>query len=279
MPKARAKTRMKAISLMYHDVVSRDERDSSGFPGADAALYKIAPDRFRNHIQSIRSASRGKPLTVLDLEPEPKRRTHLFITFDDGGRSAFTTVADILEEAGWRGHFFVTAGCVGQRSFMSPDQIRELHRRGHVIGSHSLSHPLRMSHCSWNEMIAEWSVSVKILSDILGERVRVASVPGGDYSTKVAQAAAKSGIEILFTSEPSASRRVVDGCAVLGRYVIQRWTSPETAAAIAAGQVAPRWRQMIFWNAKKALKAVGGNYYSKARRSALVSLVEKRLGD
>ena len=270
---------MKTISLMYHDVVSRDERDSSGFPGADAALYKLTPDQFRNHIQSIRSATQEKPLTVFDLKTPPRRRTQFLITFDDGGLSAFTTIADVLEDAGWRGHFFVTAGYVGERAFMSRDQIRELHERGHVIGSHSLSHPPRMSRCSWNEMIQEWSPSVKILSGILGEPVRVASVPGGSYSKQVARAAAESGIEILFTSEPTASLKVVDGCTVLGRYVIQRWTTPETAAAIAAGRVAPRLAQMIFWNAKKALKVVSGNYYSKGRRSPLVSQVEKASGE
>jgi peptidoglycan/xylan/chitin deacetylase (PgdA/CDA1 family) len=270
---------MRAISLMYHDVVSRDQRDSSGFPGADAALYKIAPDQFRNHIQSIRRATQNRPQTAPDLSSLAHRGTRFFITFDDGGISAFTTIAGILEEAGCRGLFFVTAGRVGQRSFMTPDQIRELRGRGHIIGSHSLSHPLRMSRCSWNEMIEEWSVSVKILSEILGERVRVASVPGGHYSKQVAQSAAQSGINTLFTSEPTASPKVVDGCTVLGRYVIRRWTSPETAAAIAAGKLAPRWRQSIFWNAKKALKAMGGNYYSKARTSELVSLVEKASGE
>lgn len=279
MTECPGRIQMKAISLMYHDVVSRDERNSSGFPGADAAIYKIAPDRFRNHIQSIRSATRSKPLTDFDPQGQPKHGTPFCITFDDGGISAFTTIAGILEEAGWRGLFFVTAGCVGQRPFMTQGQIRELHRRGHIIGSHSLSHPTRMSHCSRDEMVDEWGVSVKILSEILGERVRIASVPGGHYSKQVAQTAAQSGIEILFTSEPTVSASVVDGCTVLGRYVIQRWTSPETAAAMAAGKVAPRLRQTIFWNGKKILKAVGGNYYSKARRSSLVSVVERASGD
>lgn len=270
---------MRAISLMYHDVVSRDERDSSGFPDADAALYKISPERFRKHIQSIHSATKTRPLTVFDLEGQPKTSNPFFLTFDDGGISAFTTIAGILEEAGWRGLFFVTAGCVGQKSFMNAAQIRELHRRGHVIGSHSLSHPLRMSHCTWDEMIKEWSVSIKMLSEIVGERVRVASVPGGHYSRQVAQSAAQSGIDLLFTSEPTASTRKVDDCTVLGRYVIRRWTSPEAAAAIASGSVAPRLRQTIFWNAKKILKAVGGDYYSKARTSSLVSALERASGE
>ena len=162
---------------------------------------------------------------------------------------------------------------------MTPDNIRELHRRGHIIGSHSLSHPVQMSRCTREEMLEEWSESVKVLSEILGDRVRVASVPGGHYSKQVAQTAAQSGIEILFTSEPTVSASVVDGCIVLGRYVIQRWTSPETAAAIAAGKLAPRFRHTIFWNAKKGLKAVAGNYYAKARKSPLVSVVERASGE
>jgi hypothetical protein len=103
-------------------------------------------------------------------------------------------------------------------------------------------------------------------------------VPGGYYSKQVARAAAQSGIEVLFTSEPTASRKVVDGCSVLGRYVIQRWTAPATAAAIAAGRIAPRFRQTVLWNGKKALKALSGNYYTKARRSTVVSLVEGASG-
>jgi len=270
---------MRSISLMYHDVVPRHQRDSSGFPGRDAELYKLTPEQFRNHIQSIRTAIKNRPLIAPNLKALPSHGRSLFITFDDGGISAFTTIADILEEAGWRGHFFVTAGYIGRRSFLNVDQIRELHRRGHVIGSHSLTHPQRMSRLSWNEMIEEWTASVQILSDILGKQVRVASVPGGFYSKQVARAAAQCGIEVLFTSEPTTSSRVVDGCTVLGRYVIQRWTRPETAAAIAAGDVAPRLRQMIYWNAKKALKAIAGDHYSKARRSPLVSVLEKASGE
>jgi peptidoglycan/xylan/chitin deacetylase (PgdA/CDA1 family) len=262
---------------MYHDVAERDRPDSSGFSGADAATYKLTPEQFRNHIRAIRATKR-QPMIVPNLGALPSYGTHLLLTFDDGGRSALT-IADILEQAGWRGHFFVTAGYIGHRAFLDANQLRELYCRGHVIGSHSLTHPTRMSRLTRSDLLEEWSTSVKILSGIVGERVRVASVPGGSYSTQVAQAAAESGIEILFTSEPTGSRRVVDGCAVLGRFVIKRWTTPETAAAIAAAHLAPRIGQMISWNAKKILKAVSGDYYSKARRSPLLSLVEKASGE
>ena len=65
------------------------------------------------------------------------------ITVDDGGVSYYTVVADRLERLGWRGHCFVTTDMIGQRGFLTRRQIRELDGRGHIIGSHSASHPTR----------------------------------------------------------------------------------------------------------------------------------------
>ena len=264
-----AREALKVISLMYHDVVERGAHEQSGFGGADAALYKMEQSQFKKHLQAIAGAVRESPANVFDLQAVAHARRPWLLTFDDGGVSAYTCIAGMLEEFGWRGHFFVTANYVGSPSFLSGGQIKELHRRGHVIGSHSASHPERMSRCSPEEMLREWAGSVARLSDIVGERVRVASVPGGYYSARVAKAAAQAGIEILFTSEPTTTGRSVDGCTVLGRYTIQRRVTPETVAAIAAGRVAPRLKQLLLWNAKKVTKALGGRYYLKARKSLL----------
>lgn len=259
---------MRAISIMYHDVVRGDENDTSGFPGPDAALYKLEPDQFESQLRAIAKAVRNSPGSVFDLLNGAHGETPLLITFDDGGASA-SSIAGMLERQGWRGHFFITTGYIGTPSFMNRDQILELHGRGHVIGSHSSSHPARMSHCDGEEMLREWKTSIEMLSDILGERVRVASVPGGYYSRRVAEAASVAGIEALFTSEPTTRCQVVDRCLVLGRYTIQRWMSSEVAAALAAGRIAPRLRQLLFWNAKKATKALGGERYLKMRKALL----------
>ena len=41
-------------ALMYHDVVPADRADSSGFPGRDAALYKVTPEQFDEHLKMIK---------------------------------------------------------------------------------------------------------------------------------------------------------------------------------------------------------------------------------
>jgi peptidoglycan/xylan/chitin deacetylase (PgdA/CDA1 family) len=251
---------------MYHDVVPDDELDSSGFPGSAAAAYKISRRRFREQLSAVAVARGDSPLLAPELvESTPRGRVPFMVTFDDGGLSAHTDIAGELEERGWRGHFFVTTDLIDRPSFLSRDQIRDLHDKGHVIGSHSRSHPTRMALCNAAHVLEEWRTSTEVLAELVGRRVTTASVPGGYYARRVAEAAAAAGIEALFTSEPTARCHSVDGCLVIGRYAIQQRTSPEVAAGLASGALAPRVRQQVLWQSKKVLKKLGGRQYLKAR--------------
>jgi peptidoglycan/xylan/chitin deacetylase (PgdA/CDA1 family) len=254
-------------ALMYHDVVAAGAEDASGFPGRDAALYKVTPALLDAHLDAIMKA-RAAPADRLDL----------LITFDDGGVSAMKA-ADALEKHGLTGHFFVTANYIGTPGFVTRSDIGDLRRRGHVIGSHSCSHPLRMGHCGSAQLVDEWTRSRSTLSDILGEEVHVASVPGGDFAPRVAEAAAGAGYVQLFTSEPTWTRRSAFGLTLIGRFAIQRWTTAEAAAALAAGDRLPCARQAIVWNAKKVTKLVCGERYLRLRRLLLRHGNEVHWGD
>jgi hypothetical protein len=247
-------------ALMYHDIVAAGDEDSSGFPGRDAALYKVTPESFAAHMDALQ---RAFPAAVAD----PARPAPL-ITFDDGGKSAMAA-ADRLEQGGRIGYFFVTTNYIGTRGFLAEDQLRELAGRGHVIGSHSCSHPLRMGHCPARQLLDEWSRSRSTLCDAIGADVRVASVPGGDFAPAVAEAAAQAGITQLFTSEPTAGSRSAYGLTLVGRFTIQKWTTAPTAAALAAGEWLPCARQAMMWNAKKLTKRLGGERYLQIRRLLL----------
>ncbi len=253
---------LKALSLAYHDVTDGLNGELVGYK----ALYKLSRSDFRRHVLSIRQQGPEVAVSSIDHYREWGRQVPVFLTFDDGELGAYTCVADELEQYGWRGHFFITTNWIGRAGFLDRAQIRELRSRGHVIGSHSCSHPARMSHLRWQELTREWSESRAILSDILGEPVRVASVPDGFYSRKVGKAAATAGIEVLFTSEATAATSVLEGCLILGRYFIQMQTPPSVSGAIAAGEIWPRWRQTALWKAKKTVKALTGESYFAIRR-------------
>jgi peptidoglycan/xylan/chitin deacetylase (PgdA/CDA1 family) len=256
------------LSLLYHDVVEPGQFASSGFPQGDANIYKLERSQFELHLQKIAQTPKHANVALLDRASANIGSDALLFTFDDGGASALLS-ATLLEQQGWRGHFFVTTDYIGKPGFLGEAQIRELHQRGHVIGSHSCSHPPRMSHCPPAQLSREWKESARVLSDILGRDLLVASVPGGYYSRRVAEAAASSGIEVLFNSEPGTDITHVNGCMVLGRYSIQQGVSADTVARIASGERLPRLRQYLLWNSKKIAKRLGGNYYISLRKSLL----------
>lgn len=259
---------MQAMAIMYHDVVENADFESSGFPGEGANVYKLRREDFALHLRAIRAAVPQD--TIATISPAQHSVTpEVFLTFDDGGVSAAGPIADLLESHGWRGHFFITTSHIGQRGFVSGAQIRDLRQRGHLIGSHSHTHPARMSALSRAEMDSEWRQSMAILAHILGVDVKLASVPGGYYSPQVADSAAAAGIEALFTSEPTNKVAFRSHCMVVGRYVIQRGMGPEWSAGFAAGRRRFMWQQAAWWQAKRVAKALGGSAYLKVRQAIL----------
>ena len=262
------------VALMYHDIVAAGSEDSSGFPGRDAALYKVTPEIFAAHLDAIASVLRR----LRAAAAPPALPAQPAITFDDGGISA-SAAADVLDRHALVGHFFVTTNYIGTRGFVDGRALRDLHRRGHVIGSHSCSHPLRMGHCPWPQLVDEWTRSRRTLEDIVGHEVRTASVPGGDFAPAVAEAAARAGITRLFTSEPTRGSREAFGLTLSGRFTIQRWTTADRVAAVAAGEWLPYARQAVVWNAKKLSKRLGGEQYLRMRKMLLGHASEVRWGD
>ncbi|MBI3860366.1 MAG: polysaccharide deacetylase family protein [Planctomycetia bacterium] len=289
------------IALIYHDVVPDGAFDSSGFPGASAAHYKFSEAEFHRHLAALASlptllasathhraptGSGGAPTNIANVSRSAfsaagtlteklmdpvdfDGSAPCLLTFDDGGCSAYATVAGLLEARGWRGHFFITTDFLDQPGFLTSSEMRELHQRGHVIGSHSCSHPARMSACTRTQLVDEWRRSCDVLAAITGEPVTTASVPGGFFSRRVAEAAAAAGIRTLFTSEPTAGTYLIDGCTVQGRYSVDRSVSIETVAAIAAGKIFPRLRQSALWQIKKAAKTIAGPLYAEFRNRVL----------
>jgi peptidoglycan/xylan/chitin deacetylase (PgdA/CDA1 family) len=257
----------RVISLMYHDVIDRGVADASGFRSGDAAIYKLPVNVFRSHLEAIQQ--RAKAVSHIGEMHRWTDTLPVLLTFDDGGASFLDPIAGMLEGFGWRGHFFITTDCIDSPGFLSRAHIRDLHDRGHIIGSHSCSHPMRMSACTRQQLKREWSESLAVLSDVVGSAITTASVPGGWYSRAVAETAAESGISVLFNSEPKIHTEAVRGMVVFGRLTIFANTPAFVCGAFAAGERWPVARQKLVWNTKKVLKSVGGELYVAIRKSLL----------
>jgi hypothetical protein len=248
---------MKTVALLYHDAVVDGHFESSGFAGEDATFYKLDIDEMNAHFDALASSSQYDPSNIYTtLDGKSIDRIPLLLTFDDGGVSAYTHIAELLSRREWVGHFFITTDRIDTPAFLKRDQIRALREMGHVIGSHSSTHPARMSAC------------ISTLSEIIQEKVDIASVPGGYFSRNVAKAASIAGIRALFTSEPVKKTYYIDNCLVLGRYTLLRGMPPAVSAGLSSESLSQvQIKQYLIWQIKKIFKTIGGKYYIRFRRS------------
>lgn len=261
--------KLQTVALLYHDVYAEEGPRSSGFARPSSDAYKLERAHFEQHLDQVAAELKGPMVDggwLADLRAHPDGVPTL-LTFDDGGVSAHTVIAPMLEARGWRGLFFVATDFIGSPGFLSEEQIADLDARGHVIGSHSCSHPPKISDCSEAELRHEWGESRRRLEAIVGHEVSVASIPGGFYAPAVARVAAEEGLTLLFTSAPVRAAWQVGSCTLFGRFPIMGTTPARVAGEYAGQQRLRMGRELAFWRAKNAAKACLGPIYPWLRRT------------
>lgn len=255
---------MKKLNFLYHDVIEDLKPwETSGFISPDANLYKFKTSGFRSHLQQIVGALQSAP----GWEPGHD----WCLTFDDGGESFHSVIAPLLEEYGFRGLFFITTKWIDSQGFLNQAQIFDLVKRGHKIGSHSHTHPENITLLAEGDILQEWELSRSILEKIIGEPVQVASIPAGNYSSKVARAALKAGFMQLYTSEPILKPwRVFEQgqeIELLGRISVMR--TMESLEPILEDRFFWFFRERVIWETKKLIKKTAWPFYSWIRKIIL----------
>lgn len=248
---------MNQIILMYHDITSRDNK-KSGFQNPTALKYKVEEETFENQVK-----------TIFDyITQRGFQQDSVVFTFDDGGVSALTVAAPILEKYGFKGYFFVATKYIGTSLFLNKDQIRELVNRGHIVGAHSHSHPSRMDILPINELEYEWKTSQTILQEILGNAPDVASIPNGFISPKGLDIIASYGIKHIHTSRPTLNHWISNNAKCYGRFAISKEDTANSVVAIVSSRGA-RARIILRYKLISAAKFLLGNTYLKIRRFLL----------
>jgi len=242
--------------LIYHDVVAPAHREQVGFSTAVADVYKLTPEQFTAHLEAI--AASGAQVGL-----DPAQET-VMLTFDDGGASA-PGIADELERRGWRGAFFVVTGKIGSPGFVDVQQVRELARRGHLVGSHSHTHPAYMGRLDQHALAEEWTTSRQVLQEVLRAPPSSAAVPGGSVSRALLEAVAAAGYRRLYTSTPRLRARRHGELEVFGRHTIWAGDPPQLAAALASGRGTARARRLASWQLKSSAKRLHPALYERMR--------------
>jgi hypothetical protein len=107
----------------------------------------------------------------------------------------------------------------------------------------------------------EWRTSLAVLEDLLGARVSMASIPGGDASAEAFRTGMELGIDYLFTSEPWTVPRRAHGGWLLGRVILKRGTSERTVRKLAEFK---GWRRaMTVRRSKEVARRVAPELYRR----------------
>lgn len=150
----------------------------------------------------------------------------LVISFDDGLLNNYEVAAPLLEEAGLRGWFFIPTGlpalsdreaevfCAagalnlpearGERIAMRWDQLRDLQRRGHVIGCHTATHRRMRGPLDEALLRAELADSRELAARELGAPPESFAWVGGEpdtYAAAAERAIAAAGFKYAFTTQ------------------------------------------------------------------------------
>lgn len=103
------------------------------------------------------------------------------LTFDDGPSPIYTPqVLAILKKYDIKATFFV----VGANAKKYPDMVKAIHDAGHVIASHSMTHPM-LTKISGHSLTYEIDEPSLIVNDIIGIKPKCLRYPFGASNEKV----------------------------------------------------------------------------------------------
>lgn len=137
-----------------------------------------------------------KPVEPVKVQEEPPAPVALPSTiefsFDDGYKDDLR-IASILEQYGLRGTFYIIIDAVGRPGFMNWEDIKDLDRRGHEIGSHTVTHPADLKKLYDEELFVEVQNSKDMLEMVLGHTVKKFCYPRGRLDERVEHTVNQAG--------------------------------------------------------------------------------------
>lgn len=233
---------------MYHDIVTESDK-TSGFQNETSFQYKVEENAFEEQVKALK----GKDV---------------LFTFDDGGVSFYTKAAPILEKYGLRGVFFISTKYINSPGFLSENQMKELAERGHIIGSHSHTHPEIFTKLPEEEIRDEWKKSFDILSGILCSNDLTLSIPNGYASNTIMEEAIKVGYTDIYTSEPTMRVKLYRSHKVIGRYVVHNGMNTQDVMNIVENK-GTRSKMALKWRVLSVVKGVLGSSYDTVKAKIL----------
>jgi peptidoglycan/xylan/chitin deacetylase (PgdA/CDA1 family) len=177
------------LHLLFHEVCDIDQCHTTGFSYKANIPYSLSKEQFRQIFSLIEKSSQSGIIN------------EYVFTFDDGGISNMGS-AEMLDQFGYKGIFFIPSYYIGRKGFLGRADIRDLDSRGHIIASHTHTHPLPISALNYHKQETEWKLSKEILQQIIGNPIYKAALPGGDYNSDTFPILNRLGYKEVYSSIP-----------------------------------------------------------------------------
>ena len=141
---------------------------------------------YKDHFQNM-----NKEDFIMFMNHElPLEKPGIILSFDDGLLNNYENAAPLLEKYGFTGLFFVSSGLADGTEYMTYEHMKDLLKRGHVIGCHTYTHH-RMDESDSDETLNhEISEAGMKLEQELGSPVDIFCWCGGEENTYTRNAAA-----------------------------------------------------------------------------------------
>jgi peptidoglycan/xylan/chitin deacetylase (PgdA/CDA1 family) len=170
-------------------------RDVITTASIEAAVPQCAPDLSLAGRDMVIDPANAPHFGALQFaEGLPLEQKEVVLTFDDGPHPERTSaILDILDRYCVKAVFFP----VGVMALEHPDVLREVARRGHVIGAHSFSHPRSLARLRSARAKAEIEMGFAAVSRALGGPVApLFRFPGFNQSRALLSYAAERGLSV-----------------------------------------------------------------------------------
>ena len=200
--------------LLYHEVTD--------FPERAKQVRKIGPT------DSLTTRQFEEQMVLLSERPYTRvvagddifggaenNSKKIVLTFDDGLIGNYLFAFNILKKYGFKAIFFATVNSISRNRYMSWEQLSVLHKDGHLIQSHTMTHPM-LGECDEKRITYEVEASKKIIEDKIGGPVKYLSLPFGSLNERVTKIAKDTGYKAIFTSSCN-SRNSKSGLYQFGR--------------------------------------------------------------
>ena len=135
------------------------------------------------------------------VQSRQRPENQVVLTFDDGYQDNYENALPVLARHGFKATFFIITDWVGKPGFMGWEEILQIHRLGHTVGSHSIGHHF-LTEIPLAQAKDEIYNSKALIEERLGFPVQFFCYPAGRFNAAIQRMVEAARYKAAFATAP-----------------------------------------------------------------------------